>query len=134
MRSSDWSSDVCSSELEHGRKPGRHLCSERPTASRQYRPGCCQCTDCGRQRTKRRRAGHKRRRPVQPCVRCTHYGGRPPGRSRTRQFRHPESTLKTPIFLERALHAAWQRKGLRSEERRLGKEFVSTVKFGWSPG
>src|SRR3546814_15074536 len=89
MRISDWSSDVCSSDL------GGHRC----------------------------RRARARRRPHQPCT----------------ELRHPlrHRKLRPPHRPHRPRRA--QRRGdpvrgaARSEERRVGKECVSTCRSRWSP-
>src|SRR3546814_14471123 len=82
MRISDWSSDVCSSDLR-----ARYQASGRDAADEE---------------------GHGRRR-ARPRARRTGHGDRPAGA------------------------APLPRRGGRSEERRVGKECVSTCRSRWSP-
>src|SRR3546814_19015723 len=87
MRISDWSSDVCSSDLS------RHLSAA--GRSQQHKPGC-RCAGCGA------------------------------GGERTREGRRPRRW-------RRGLRATRLRARPRSEERRVGKECVSTCRCRWAP-
>src|SRR3546814_10919307 len=100
MRISDWSSDVCSSDLLHGDHPffgtGQ---AEAPPMPRHWR--------------------------------------RLPGASRVRTgVARPSNPVAGigPKYRPSILSAAaLSRKNSRSEERRVGKEWVSTGRFWWSP-
>src|SRR3546814_16709085 len=99
MRISDWSSDVCSSDL--GGRPGRApVVRAGPAVPRRARRG-----EPGRRRGGRR--GAARRRRAGPAA---------------------GATMKRAVaFLPPFGCAA------RSEERRVGKECVSTCRSRWSP-
>src|SRR3546814_12705911 len=94
FRISDWSSDVCSSDLG-GRRSARGPCGGLLTAHRRRRgrSDICPPSSCARRR--HRREGRLRRCPR---GRCRNNSGRS-----------------------------------RSEERRVGKECVSTCRSWWSP-
>src|SRR3546814_15620647 len=100
MRISDWSSDVCSSDL---------------TRPRQY--ASCVSTDL--QCVKELRG---KLLEAQTCVRV-HHRARPVRVARN-QIRPVTSTVPTTTLCFRQM---------RSEERRVGKECVSTCRSWWSP-
>src|SRR3546814_11700400 len=126
MRISDWSSDVCSSDLSGEKCDGQ--CAET----------CCRTTGCGNQevstdpgerevaRYRRGRYCHHRQGSIGRCVRVrqvcrTDIGVRDQGnllRSRHQDRWHP---------------ADIDRRESRSEERRVGTECVSTCRSRWSP-
>src|SRR3546814_5276741 len=83
MRISDWSSDVCSSDLQETVKEGRHV------------------------------------RYIPPC-----YHDRRPDRAPVRRA----DLCRCPHRSERHIQVY-----IRSEERRVGKECVSTCRSRWSP-
>src|SRR3546814_10917753 len=98
MRISDWSSDVCSSDLL--------ACESHLPCSRFLLPlslGALRGASTPGKRTLRRRSGRAARQ-VDACV-----------------------NLPTPLNL------APEEEPLRSEERRVGKECVSTCRSRWSP-
>src|SRR3546814_15108466 len=100
MRISDWSSDVCSSDLPPERHPARA----------RHRPGGKRAaTVAGRDRPADRPAEPERTGP-----------------SRARHPKQGDGLRPCPDRL-RSLQ------GGRPEERREGKEFVSTSRYGWSP-
>src|SRR3546814_2319296 len=104
MRISDWSSDVCSSDLLHGRRHRRSDREGRQTGSRSRlmtRP------------PPSRGEGF----PGTSCRACGF--GKIGGFARTRL------SLPTQALL--------RERGPRSEERRVGKECVSTCRYRWSP-
>src|SRR3546814_19922420 len=89
MRISDWSSDVCSSDLRKIR---------------------CRCTDSC----------------VKPSAACSAMCKRSTGSA-------PKSRSRCcPVSASMSLRA-WCRPATRSEERRVGKECVSTCRSRWSP-
>src|SRR3546814_7311018 len=92
MRISDWSSDVCSSDLQHR----RHLQRD------EEHPG----PDAASRAAGRPRAGRLRRRAFLPG---------------------PGGGASLSVEITPALIAE------RSEERRVGKECVSTCRSRWSP-
>src|SRR3546814_17711457 len=96
MRISDWSSDVCSSDLGAGRGPD---CRTR------FRQGAGRPDEADRQGG---RAGQRR-----------HAGG-------------TGSLGEKPVSSSRPPSAFKERRD-RSEERRVGKECVSTCRSRWSP-
>src|SRR3546814_15675131 len=110
MRISDWSSDVCSSEL--------HTAAERNKGGQRHQTACChrfvpadrQCAhDAIVERVERGRQID----PVQNAKLLIH-----------------RSSLQTFLSLyirAEALHPS------RSEERRVGTECVSTCRYRWSP-
>src|SRR3546814_12479832 len=88
MRISDWSSDVCSSDLLHG---------------------CCAVRGhdiCGKRRNRFDERTAPAANPCSPAARVPCFG---------------------------AAHALLRIKNKRSEERRVGKECVSTCRSRWSP-
>src|SRR3546814_15617469 len=95
MRISDWSSDVCSSDLEHGDEARSFLA----------------------------RAGKLKREPDRRHGRCPReLAARPPAPQ-------PEARERTePAIRKGRDAAAW-----RSEERRVGKEWVRPGRSRWSP-
>src|SRR3546814_4289179 len=93
MRISDWSSDVCSSDLRHG---GVDADGRRGGAHHPVAPG-----------------GGGRRAARLPARRPAREGGSLPAAALRRALRHAA--------------------GDRSEERRVGKECVSTCRSRWSP-
>src|SRR3546814_14612989 len=104
MRISDWSSDVCSSDLTRGRG-----------------------TAGARTRTRRDRAA-ARRRPARPQRRD----------DRVAVAAHAGAGLRDGAARRPANAGPRRRSGLRpqrgsSEERRVGKECVSTCRSRWSP-
>src|SRR3546814_17009912 len=102
MRISDWSSDVCSSDLDRGlhdpRRPGMRA-GDAPSGPQQH-PAAVRRGDEGDARP---------------------YQDRQPGRSE-RQLWPVDPRGRTQAD-----------RGLRSEERRVGKECVSTCRSRWSP-
>src|SRR3546814_18726130 len=106
MRISDWSSDVCSSDL-HPRWPGRPLC---------FRCNYPRSTPRAATRTARRKgpATTRRRESI-----AGHLTAHPPPRL-------PPTVRDTA---EKSAKAAFR----RSEERRVGKECVSTCRYQWAP-
>src|SRR3546814_19640527 len=95
MRISDWSSDVCSSDLQPGPPGG----------------GCSSCVRRKIVLPQGRSTGGASRRIVVRDLTC-------------HRWRKEYGGLKTD-------HAR-RMKALRSEERRVGKEFVSTCRSRWS--
>src|SRR3546814_20265824 len=110
MRISDWSSDVCSSDLSReGRGPAF---PRSPSMSQQASFGQLALTYCGKFL------------PLEVLQSAAgHYIG-------TRDTEGPVSRESREYF--RSYDAA-QRALDRSEERRVGKEVVSTVRSWWSP-
>src|SRR3546814_18984721 len=108
MRISDWSSDVCSSDLRIA-GPRRHP-ELRPRAGRHPRARPARCT------ARRRAAGAGARRGAArhelPVDR----------RRRAEGDRSGGDEARPPLEVV-----------MRSEERRVGKECVSTCRFRWSP-
>src|SRR3546814_18409953 len=88
VRISDWSSDVCSSDLS----------------------------------SNRRRAWERDRIGSPPCARC-----------RVRQRPGTDCKGESRTVPRRRISASGARSGGRSEERRVGKECVSTCRSRWSP-
>src|SRR3546814_13101061 len=99
MRSSDWSSDVCSSDLAEGGRDGPDRCDGRARWSHPLRRGSCL-----------RAPGSGEAAAVSP----RHRSGRRERGQRTE--RSPPAVLMD-----------------RSEERRVGKECVSTCRSRWAP-
>src|SRR3546814_14052552 len=95
MRISDWSSDVCSSDLEAFVEFGEGLVAARPLAE-----------EILRKEEKRKEAEQE-----------------------------AESKTHNAEMRETAFQAVdrWEYDGSRSEERRVGKECVSTCRSRWSP-
>src|SRR3546814_20486257 len=117
MRISDWSSDVCSSDLagarfEHDRAARLHQCrrrAQRPAVVRRAR------------QQPRRRAG-----------RGVRFG--PEFRQFLRPWRSADADRRQRAALRQFEHQLDLRAdGVRSEERRVGKECVSTCRSRWSP-
>src|SRR3546814_17767040 len=108
MRISDWSSDVCSSDL-------RYQCAEGEFPFPvEWLAGCAAA---GRAKAKPERQGG------------TISGGREAGfESKTALL--PESRTLLCDHARQRLEGAF---GFRSEERRVGKECVSTCRSRWSP-
>src|SRR3546814_12282452 len=109
MRISDWSSDVCSSDLTL--KTGAFVCRE----CRQGLDLLCVCVG------------------VQRGKRLPHGRGGLPGRRRKDRI---AGLLKLLLFsCEGILHrlTGCSKPIRRSEERRVGKECVSTCRSRWSP-
>src|SRR3546814_15021175 len=100
MRISDWSSDVCSSDLNgalngSGRDGGK---VERPSRPKQQREACLH-----------------------------HQGGNDEPAKSAAGLLQPDCARR-PCFVQPWLHFV-----VRSEERRVGKECVSTCRSRWSP-
>src|SRR3546814_15512267 len=128
MRISDWSSDVCSSDLKSDAEQGRvrplpvraiagikyfgfihALQRRRPVDSENDRP-----------------TGRANIRPAPPLYML----------SRVRDGKHgPQQMLKHAFGLKPVQPQRWKAvtRGHRSEERRVGKECVSTCSSRWSP-
>src|SRR3546814_7782576 len=117
MRSSDWSSDVCSSDLATLRLPGIGGDAREAVAALAVGLGGDQ------------RSGHRL--------------GVVSGRSGRRQHLHDQRFRgREAQGLTCAAHARFSSASLtrsaisaltRSEERRVGKEWVSTCRYRWSP-
>src|SRR3546814_13536685 len=110
VRISDWSSDVCSSDLL-ARRP-RHR-PARPARGAALDPSAAM------DRTPRRRRNRKRA-PLKPCGHGV----------------HPAAVGGASLYrlLGRAdFVVALMASAMRSEERRVGKECVSTCRCRWSP-
>src|SRR3546814_17926504 len=99
MRISDWSSDVCSSDLQYGRRE-RRLTLLRGQVDFQVQ--------------------HDTLRPF-----VVHTAGGTVTATGTRFQIHVAGGVDTVTLLQGQV--------VRSEERRVGKECVSTVRFRWSP-
>src|SRR3546814_12364553 len=147
MRISDWSSDVCSSDLQH--------CEERRSidpAARFERRWHLRRSNCLRgepQRSLRVGAGWKSPLYRQSGCNCPlRLSAGPDPRERSAEIvvripplaeRHGDVTLLANHFLHKfASEMNSQVKGfspdaLRSEERRVGKECVSQVRSRWAP-
>src|SRR3546814_14457968 len=104
MRISDWSSDVCSSDLR-----------EIPGILFGFHQFAAQADDIG-------------------CRRWIHRGLRYLLSGRNLKLRHLDSLLSVPDVPQECLvrHAFSYSHHERSEERRFGKEFVSTCRSRWS--
>src|SRR3546814_18280696 len=125
MRISDWSSDVCSSDLiAHRRikRVGAKLPTDRTSPGRTRLRG-------PPPRSVRRAQDHRRaqkgnERDARSLLRSTGGdGGRPA---------HAASASEVKINLLHRSIAAPDFRALRSEERRVGKECVSTCRSRWS--
>src|SRR3546814_17731801 len=107
MRISDWSSDVCSSDLGQGRNQGTgphwHIEIDGPTGNRQAGAGSA--------------AGKMN-------VQSSQVQG-PSGSVNTGVSNQSQRTMTAGPAIER--------KQQRSEERRVGKECVSTCRSRWPP-
>src|SRR3546814_13919796 len=101
MRISDWSSDVCSSDLALSGV----LSTLRPQIIHERKPFSC----CGQSRVYPRHELNFSSKPLERCLES-----RLPASKRLRTLR--------------VLADHW-----RSEERRVGKECVSTCRYRWSP-
>src|SRR3546814_15156840 len=108
MRISDWSSDVCSSDLC---KAGARPAELRPPTMSQL---CGMVGRGGVEPPTSRLSG----------VRSNHLSYRPP-------LSHP--IRQKPFGLARPARAPLPAREDRSEERRVGKECVSTCRSRWSP-
>src|SRR3546814_14814915 len=111
MRISDWSSDVCSSDLRHGRRP----------TPRRSRGAATIPSRAGKAAWREARAT----RPKPPRE------ARPTGRGR-RRGRRRENATPAPRE-DRAATATTEAAPFRSEERRGGKECGSTWTSRWAP-
>src|SRR3546814_16631260 len=113
MRISDWSSDVCSSDLDDLGNLGRHIGIEE-------------------------RVLHQRLFPTIVPARIEHLAGRPRQAgplTPLAAIKLPSARLwskSAPLF-EEERHALFSARVARSEERRVGKECVSTCRSRWSP-
>src|SRR3546814_12019579 len=116
MRISDWSSDVCSSDLRFGLLPQANNLF--PALLRKCRkiPGCSdhdqsghihQFTGRGRDRSTKAIAGEHRR-----FAQCSKHG--------------EQAMLDVDLYSQFPIARSW-----RSEERRVGKECVSTCRSWW---
>src|SRR3546814_12278106 len=104
MRISDCSSDVCSSDLLTTRQP------ERITSRRTFaRPP---------RRARRKESIHHDHRQQS---------------ADTRVRKQVQGHLRRPTLGHRPGWRSWRNQPLRSEERRVGKESVSTGSNGWEP-
>src|SRR3546814_15293310 len=108
MRISDWSSDVCSSDLiqqngvyRRGRFPMAYIGCER--FSRKICP---------------RQVGGQ---TFQSLARLIHSGHAPTGGGKLHRFAPRRGTQVKHVF------------ALRSAERRVGKEYISSSRYRWSP-
>src|SRR3546814_17059343 len=98
MRISDWSSDVCSSDLPTNRR--KRPCVATVISSRRYPPAAT------------KRLSTMQRRYVPACI-----------------YREELGQINNTRWRKSADH----QEQLRSEERRVGKECVSTCRSRWSP-
>src|SRR3546814_17156056 len=112
MRISDWSSDVCSSDLQ-AERDGRQAEADHPLH------GAAEQEDGGDPEQRQNIEGHGRLRGKKQSQRMVWQGGAPrcfgPGRSVAYAAAGPAASLA------------------RSEERRGGKEWVSTCRSAWEP-
>src|SRR3546814_7321786 len=127
MRISDWSSDVCSSDLKLRISSSRHR-TARSRAIRNHRRRKIHQTN---HRTARRKLRHRTvhrirsRTPSQPRPSNRPRANRKLGKPTTR----PDDKTRAEQDAQEAANAAAK----RSEERRVGKEWVSTGRSRWSP-
>src|SRR3546814_14754562 len=117
LRISDWSSDVCSSDLDHVARAGNHrgeeLVDALPESAVQPLPA-----EKGEQRTLRQQdEDHEDHRPVRRKAGRHALDHQAPDQQHHRQ---------------QEMQARLDRRS-RSEERREGKECVSTCRSRWSP-
>src|SRR3546814_11011961 len=125
MRISDWSSDVCSSDLVEHQRPNIFVASH-AEAQQITRRRQCDGIGCGFGAP----AHIIRAHCLSPCPHCqieatsqNHLGHRPALIPKSdKSYAHPCSII---IGSAAPFH--------RSEERRVGKECVSTVRSRWSP-
>src|SRR3546814_18207338 len=117
MRISDWSSDVCSSDLPPDRKPERERCKELHVAAAHQAEGEEPGEDDERARRKA-----KLERDVRPQLQPR----AKPVRNGKRRYGECQPVRDAP-----ALRVADGRLA-RSEGRRVGKEGVSACRYGWS--
>src|SRR3546814_14007095 len=113
MRISDWSSDVCSSDLLVS-----SLLAVAALAMSIRTPVCLPAPEQDVFQPVFTAAGGRRRKPVRAFCRTT-----------ARNLNHASTTIFA-VLQERALRATSL---MRSEERRVGKECVSTCRSRWSP-
>src|SRR3546814_13188256 len=107
LRICDWSSDVCSSDLVRGHRGVRAVDVVDPDVKAPHR---------------RRIAGHQRHHRAQPDIAALDEAIVAKLAHRHRAFLPPAEML----FIEGD-------GAVRSEERRVGKECVSTCSYRWSP-
>src|SRR3546814_19485056 len=128
MRISDWSSDVCSSDLAHGVSyaPWFGPCSVgRPPDSLRFQRG--RAADGGSERLG---SPYVRSRDLRPLW---------SDRSRDADQQSPPSRIvstdqaRLPGSGDARMEGGHPKNGCRSEERRVGKECVSTCRSRWSP-
>src|SRR3546814_12720218 len=123
MRISDWSSDVCSSDLDRRLETGgSRILGQRGARNCAPEPlGVDLLPDAGLRRLdgvergRRAPARHRLRFHDRPAL-LARRGARPLGRHVAHLLRFPGAYLRR-----------------RSEERRVGKEWVSTCRSRWSP-
>src|SRR3546814_17726263 len=130
MRISDWSSDVCSSDLLKHRVENEH---QKSVAKRS-----CEClvhrgltisVYLPRQRNNIRSAAHgatdkpRWTEPARECVGMLAFSTGNLATERPRRTQRRQSEQKTRLL---------QLVQVRSEERRVGKECVSTCRYGWA--
>src|SRR3546814_19203159 len=115
MRISDWSSDVCSSDLNR-RSTGRR------------RPEEAEGEKLSRKRTRRDLLGC--RHWLRPRAAVRGLSVAQAGEAGSKPQREEERCARARCRRE-AVYS--QKRRPRSEERRVGKECVSTCRYGWSP-
>src|SRR3546814_12728347 len=116
MRISDWSSDVCSSDLPTNRR--KRPCVATVISSRRYPPAAT------------KRLSTMQRRYVPACIYREELGQINNTRWRKSADHQEQLWLIALVFLIlKAIGVHFE----RSEERRVGKECVSTCRSRWSP-
>src|SRR3546814_12613058 len=109
MRISDWSSDVCSSDLDQSRGEQASATDEKAADEM---PATFLHTIRMRRIQQQRAGADRERNDAQP-----------------RREIGPDPRRQFPDYLWKPEYAAVK----RSEERRVGKEYVSTCRYRWSP-
>src|SRR3546814_18250368 len=125
MRISDWSSDVCSSDLKHSLPPATGIGPKVFSGSGTYWPPCVKYW--APSRTKPRRFVQRQARTPGRCT--AHHSAHMKRREQARPPAHAEFVVcgySTFVTMPSLI-------ATRSEERRVGKECVSTCRYRWAP-
>src|SRR3546814_15292612 len=118
MRISDWSSDVCSSDLSHFETLTRFAHGESPYQTIVFAEHVGLIQDFDLACCRRAITFLAERAESSPVNLAVNLSG---------------LSLQNDLFVDSLMRLLQQNRNLRSEERRVGKECVSTFRSRWSP-